>query len=226
MKSDIHSKLLDCIARADRYEAGRLTDAWIEAHGFEKVLLDVAAPVLRNVGELWQTGEEFSLAQAYVASKVVEDILEKYAQSRNNDSFQVGTKGPVVVGNIRDDLHELGRKIVISFLKADGWIVYDLGVDVEPERFLDEAAERGARVIGVSAMMYTAAEHIQSIRQAIDHRGLTGSVQLAVGGAVFRLRPELAAEVGADGMGMHAFDAGSLFERLWDRSLKMEGVHP
>jgi len=166
--------------------------------------------------------EDFSLAQAYVASKIVQDVLEKYSHGSKQDIPETEAKGPVIMGNIRDDFHALGRRIVISFLKADAWRIHDLGVDVAPVRSLDQALEAGARVIGVSAMMYTAAEHIREIRQGIDQRGLTGAIQLAVGGAVFRLRPELAQELGADGMGMHAFDAPTLFSDLWDRAAKID----
>ncbi len=222
MKADIHHKLLDCIERADRYGANRLLDEWSAVHGYQKLLVEVAAPVLRNVGEMWQDAEDFSLAQAYVASKIVEDILEKYGQTLNQTFDGKPSKGPVVIGNIEEDLHGMGRKIVKSFLKADGWQVHDLGVDVEPARFIKEAQKNHARVIGISAMMYTAAEHIREVRHEMDRTGLSGNVPLAVGGAVFRLRPELAMELGADGFAVNAFEACDLFEGLLNRSEKGE----
>ena len=88
-----------------------------------------------------------------------------------------------------------------------------------PGDFVDAALANGARVIGVSAMMLTTAENIRALRSEIDARGLGGRIQLAVGGAVFKLRPELMLEVGGDGTASSAIQAPELFERLWAHSL-------
>jgi methylmalonyl-CoA mutase cobalamin-binding domain/chain len=130
-------------------------------------------------------------------------------------SLSGNLKGPVILGNIEDDCHPLGRKIVASFLRLNGWDVRDLGIDVEAGRLVDEAILVGAKVIGVSAMIFTTARNIRKVREEIDRRGLTGMIMLAVGGAVFHLRPELVQEVGGDGTADNAFAAVSLFERLW-----------
>ena len=127
-------------------------------------------------------------------------------------------KGPVVMGNIEDDYHPLGRKMVVAFLRVAGWKVLDLGNDVMPKKFVDTALEAGACIIGASAMMYTNAMNIKKIREEIDHRGLTGYLQLAVGGAVFKLRPELVQEVGGDGTAGDATKAPALMDELWKYS--------
>ena len=119
-----------------------------------------------------------------------------------------------MIGNIEDDFHSLGRRIVGVFLTVAGWDVYDLGNDVTAEQFLGKALEVGACVIGASAMMQTTALNIRSLRELIDVRGLTDRIKLAVGGAVFNWRPELVAEVGGDGTTQNAIGADELFMRL------------
>ena len=114
----------------------------------------------------------------------------------------------------------MGRRMVATMLRSDGWIVHDLGNDVTAAEFLDKAVEVDARVIGVSAMTMTTAHNIQDVRREIDARGLTGRIQLAVGGAVFLVTPSLFAEVGGDGTSSTMFDAPRLFERLWQKSLQ------
>jgi methanogenic corrinoid protein MtbC1 len=133
-------------------------------------------------------------------------------------------KGPVLLGNVEDDFHPLGRKMVVAFLRADGWEVHDLGVDVPAEHFMDRAEETGARVIGASAMMYTTAKNVAKLREEIDRRGQAGRIQLAVGGAVFKLRPELVTTFGGDGTASSAVEAPALFERLWKRALAADSV--
>lgn len=112
--------------------------------------------------------------------------------------------------------------MVGAFLRARGWTVHDLGNDVPAATFVDKAVEAGARVIGVSAMMLTTARNIKAVREEIDRRGLTGRIQLAVGGAVFRVTAGLAEEIGADGSAANALAAVELAGRLWERSVEME----
>jgi len=95
---------------------------------------------------------------------------------------------------------------------------------VLPAEFVDAALAEGARVIGVSAMMLTNAENIARVRAELDRRGLSGRVKLAVGGAVFVMRPELVAEVGGDGTAATAMDAPALFERLAAEAAEAEAA--
>jgi methanogenic corrinoid protein MtbC1 len=153
-----------------------------------------------------------------VASKIAEDVLSRLLQEARDSGQVRPMKGPVVLGNVEDDFHPLGRKMVVAFLRSDGWEVHDLGVDVGASQFVDTAEETGAKVIGASAMMYTTAKNMAKIRNEIDRRGLTGVLKLAVGGAVFKLRPELVAGFGGDGTAASAVEASALFEKLWRKA--------
>ena len=109
------------------------------------------------------------------------------------------------------------------FLQVAGWQVYDLGIDATPEEFINKALEVDARVIGASAMIFTTAMNIKKLREEIDNRMLRGHLQLAVGGTVFKLRPELVEEVGGDGTAKNAMNAPALFDELWNASMKKGG---
>lgn len=213
---DIKASIIEKIENADKAGANSLIKEWVSENGYEGLVVDVLGPILNTVGKKWEEKEELSLAHAYVASKVAEDILQKMKSEKHKVNQILDMKGPVVLGNIEDDFHGLGRKMVSTFLQADGWTVHDLGNDVEPQTFVEEAINVGAKVIGVSAMMYTAAQHIHKVRSEIDNRGLKNRIQLAVGGTVFLLRPELVEEFGADGTSKNALDAPKLFARLWN----------
>lgn len=218
---DIHKALLEAIRKADRGEAAELLDAWSAQHGCQRMLEDVLEPVLFQIGQQWRDSESFTLAQGYMAAKVAEDALAKIAAAAN-PSPAPQVRGPVVIGNIEDDFHALGRRMVGTFLRAKGWDVRDLGNDVLAKTFVDTALEIGARVIGVSAMMLTTARNIVHLRQEIDQRAPGGRIQLAVGGAVFLVCKGLAEEVGGDGTASNAMQAADLFEELWRRSLQRE----
>lgn len=221
---DLRQALMEKIRLADRQGANVLLDAWAAEHGYERVLKEVLDPTLTEIGDHWQLAELFTLAQVYVAARVTEDVLSKIAQQKQRSAADRPPKGPVVLGNIEADFHALGRRMVGTFLRAEGWIVHDLGNDVPAEVFVDKAQEVGARVIGVSAMMMTTARNVRRVREEIDRRGLTGRIQLAVGGAVFRVCPGLVEEVGGDGTAFSALEVDGLFERLWEQAVRKETV--
>jgi methanogenic corrinoid protein MtbC1 len=219
---NIQQSLIERIHLGDRAGANALLDAWASEYGYEHLLTEVLDPTLVLIGEEWCSSDTFTLAQVYVAAKVTEDVLGKIAARRQSLSEGKPSKGPVVIGNIEEDFHALGRRMVGTFLRAEGWNVHDLGNDVPAAVFVDKAQEVGARVIGASAMMMTTARNIKRLRKEIDRRGLVGRIQLAVGGAVFRVCPGLAEEVGGDGTASNALGAAGLFNWLWDQSVRKE----
>ncbi|MFZ1376877.1 MAG: cobalamin-dependent protein [Geothrix sp.] len=219
-------ELLAAIEQADRAAATAVVDAWAVGRPFSQVVPELLTPTLETFGKQWAEGQVgVSLATGYMASKVAEDVLSRLLLEPSSDGGPaLPSRGPVLLGNVEDDFHPLGRKMVAAFLRTEGWDVRDLGVDVSPEQFVDMAEETGARVVGASAMMYTTAKNVTRIRAEIDRRGLKGRLQLAVGGAVFKLRPELVAEFGGDGMAVSALDASALFQRLWQQSLDCDAT--
>ena len=219
---NLQSELLAQIRRADRAGAAALLDKWAGEHGYERLLREVLEPALVQIGAEWLSSESYTLAQAYVAAKVTEDALVRIAERSPPQPPGNPSKGPVVIGNIEEDFHALGRRMVGTFLRVEGWQVHDLGNDVPAAAFVDRAVETGARVIGVSAMMLTTARNIRKLRDEIDRRQLAGRLQLAVGGAVFLVCPGLAEEVGSDGTAPSALKAAGLCERLWQRSLQKD----
>ncbi|NLJ47017.1 MAG: corrinoid-binding protein [Treponema sp.] len=161
---------------------------------------------------MWVDGT-ISLAQSYIAGKVADTVLHA-ALEAEGPGAALPSRGIAVLGNIEDDFHALGRKMVASFLRLDGWEVMDLGNDVSPSAFVDAAVDGGARIIGVSAMMLSTALNIRGVREELDRRNLSDRIPLAVGGAVFNMRPGLVEEVGGDGTASSAMDAPALFRSL------------
>ena len=216
--------LMNALVDADRDSANAMLDDWAASRSYRAAILEILEPVLLEIGERWAHGE-LTLAHGYVASKIAEDILIKAVASGEYDTEVEKARGPVILGNIEDDFHALGRKMVGTFLQAAGWQVVDLGNDVTAKEFIDKAEEVDARIIGASAMMYTTAANIKKLRDEIDRRGHTGRIQLAVGGAIFKLRRELVNEVGGDGTTDSAINAPKLFDELWQKSLQWEASH-
>ena len=218
---EIVASLRSAVEQADIRAGRTILDSIINEYGYTALVLDVFEPLLTDMGEKLKR-KEIPLAQSYMFSTLADQVLNAYeASEKDMDRGDVPKKGPAVMANIEDDCHPLGRKMVSTLLRIHDWEVYDLGIDVEASEIVDKAIEVGACVIGVSAMIFSTAENIIKVRKEIDERGYNGRILLAVGGAVFRLRPDLVEEVGADATAPNAFSALALFDELYERARKV-----
>lgn len=205
-------RLLQTMIDSRRDAAAEVVEQALAVGVSPKTLLaDILDPALVELGRRWEE-KIGSLSQTFVGAKIAEDVLMRCLE--HEESPLGPPKGAIVLGNIEDDFHSLGRRIVGLFLRAAGWDVYDLGNDVPPEQFIEKAMAVNACVVGVSAMTLTTAMNIRKLRDLIDNRGLEHRIKLAVGGAVFNWRPGLVAEVGGDGTAANAAGADAVASQL------------
>jgi 5-methyltetrahydrofolate--homocysteine methyltransferase len=158
------------------------------------------------VGEAFRSHEIF-LPDVLLAAKAMQaglDVLRPHLAAGG-----VPTAGRVVLGTVRGDLHDIGKNLVGILLGGAGFDVMDLGVDVSAERFVAAAVERGADVIGVSALLTTTMTGMKDVVALVRARGLAGRVKVIVGGAP--VTEAFAREIGADG---YAYDAASAALRV------------
>jgi methanogenic corrinoid protein MtbC1 len=203
----------DTINEGEKDDAVKLLSDWAKESSYKEVIFTVLEPLLIQWGKLWMQGK-LSLALGYLSGKVAEEFYLIASQSEDFLDSKSQSKGTIILGNIEDDFHPLGRRLVNIFSKAAGWNTIDLGNDVPAELFVESALENNADIIAVSAMMFTTAKNIEKIRKELDRQSLSGKIKLAVGGAVFKLRPELVADIGGDGTADNAIDAPALFDSL------------
>jgi methanogenic corrinoid protein MtbC1 len=94
----------------------------------------------------------------------------------------IPSRGAVVVGTVKGDIHDIGKDLVVLLLKASGYDVYDLGVDVSAHRFVTALQETGAKVLGLSALLTTAYGPMKETVAAVKAAGLRPGVKIMVGG--------------------------------------------
>ncbi|MBU3928309.1 MAG: cobalamin-dependent protein [Bacteroidetes bacterium] len=201
------------INEGEKDSAVQLLLEWSTKTSFKEVIFNVLEPMLTELGQLWMRGN-ISLAHGYLSGKVAEEF---YLMAAGDQEFNLSRNqhlGTVILGNIEDDFHPLGRRLVNIYAQSAGWNIVDLGTDVTAEHFIEKAIDNKADIIAVSAMMFTTAKNIIKVRKELDKNSLSGKVMLAVGGAVFKLRPELVTEIGGDGTADTAIGAPNLFETL------------
>ena len=127
-------------------------------------------------------------------------------------SAESASRGTVVLGTVKGDVHDLGKEIVGIMLKSRGFTVHDLGVDVPPERFVQAVKDHEPDVIGLSALITTTMPGMGNVIDALEEAGVRSRVKVMVGGAP--VTQEFATSIGADGYGADASQAAELAREL------------
>jgi corrinoid protein of di/trimethylamine methyltransferase len=166
---------------------------------------------VNHVGEEYAAGEMFlpDLVLAGEAMKAAVAVLEPEMQRRGTKRQMLGT---VVIGTVEGDIHDIGKTLVATMLSASGFQVYDMGVDVPVQTFLDKARETSADIVGLSALLTTTMVKQKGVIEALEEAGLRPQIKVMVGGApVTRTWAE---EIGADGFSEDAIGAVAVAKEL------------
>ena len=152
------------------------------------------------VGRRFGEGEIF-IPQVLWAAKAMQagvDILRPhFAQDVRLE------KGKIIIGTAKGDIHDIGKNLVAMMLEGAGFKVFDLGVDVAPETFVEKAEAENGDVIALSALLTTTMQSMAEVVQRIRERNLPYKV--IIGGAP--VDEAFREEIRADAYGADAMDA-------------------
>jgi len=154
-----------------------------------------------------QIGERFSQGQVFVpqmlrAAKTMQEcmkLLDPLLQEGD-----VTSKGKVLIGTVKGDLHDIGKNLVSMMLGGAGFTITDLGVDIAPEKFVQKAQEVEPDILAMSALLSTTMPSMPKTIEALMAAGIRDKVKVMIGGAP--VTEEYAQEIKADS---YASDAGS-----------------
>jgi corrinoid protein of di/trimethylamine methyltransferase len=168
-------------------------------------------PGMDTVGDAFARGELFipDLMMSGEAMKAAIATLEPELMKRKQKRKVLGK---VVMGTVQGDIHEIGKTLVSTMLSANGFQVYDLGVDVSPQQFLEKVREVGADVLGLSALLTTTILNQETVILTLKEAGLRDQVKVIIGGVP--ASPEWAEEIGADAYAENATEAVEVVKRL------------
>lgn len=156
---------------------------------------------ITKVGYLFGRGELF-LPELILSAEAMKGATDILATALPKDAKK---RGKVVIGTAQGDIHDIGKSMVVSFLQANGFEVYDIGRDVETQEFIHKAQEVDADIIGMSALLTTTMSGQKALIQELRKAGLRDRFKVMVGGAPVTQR--WADRVGADAYGVDAADA-------------------
>lgn len=125
---------------------------------------------------------------------------------------KVKSKGKVVIGTVKGDLHDIGKNIVAMLLRGAGFDIVDLGADVSKEKFLEFVKKEHADILGMSALLTTTMIYMKEIIETLKNSGLRENVKVIIGGAP--VTESYAAQINADGYAPGAASAVDLTKKL------------
>jgi 5-methyltetrahydrofolate--homocysteine methyltransferase len=124
----------------------------------------------------------------------------------------IKTKGTVIVATVKDDLHDIGKNIVSILLRGAGYIVKDLGNNIDTQVIVDAVREEKPQFLGLSALLTSTMARMADVIRTLEENGLRDQVKIIVGGAP--VSEEFAESIGADGYGADGFQAVAVVEAL------------
>jgi trimethylamine corrinoid protein len=206
--ADIYQEAAETIVNADRAGAEEVAKRALDSgiapgdimqNGFVKGI--------QEVGELFESGEVF-LPELMMSADAMAGATEVTNAALEGEAAEV--KGTIVIGTVQGDVHDIGKAIVIAYLKANGYDVTDLGRDVAADTFIAKAKETGADIIGMSALLTTTMEEQRKVIKAVKDEGLP--YKTVVGGAPCTQR--WADQIGADAYAEDANDGVKKIDAL------------
>ena len=148
---------------------------------------------------------ELFLPEMMVAARAMKEgmgIIEPHIVGES-----IVTMGKMVLGTIKDDLHDVGKNLIAMMFKGAGFEVVDLGIDVPKEKFLESIERESPEFVGISALLTTTLPNVIETIDFLRNSGIEESCRILVGGAP--VTPEFAKDAKADG---YAPDAGSAIQ--------------
>lgn len=156
-----------------------------------KVLNDGLIGAMDEVGKRFSTGELF-VPEMLLAAQAMKAGLDELKPHLGKGA--AATRGTVVIGTVKGDLHDIGKNLVAMMMEGAGFEVIDVGMDVDTQKFLAAAKEKNAGVIAMSALLTTTMPAMEEVVKAIREQGL--AIKTMVGGAP--VTPEFTQRIGAD----------------------------
>lgn len=182
-REELMKKAFDAIVEADEDMATEVLDAGA-AEGITAVelLQEGFSKGMNELGDQFGRGEIFlpELIFATEVMKVVTDRVDEELSAKGDGAVE---KGKVVMGTVEGDVHDIGKGICVSMLKASGLDVYDLGREVPVDTFIAKAEEVGADIIGTSALLTTTMTVQKDLEETLKERGLRDKYITMVGGS-------------------------------------------
>jgi methanogenic corrinoid protein MtbC1 len=203
---DIISPFEAALLSLDRLKANEILEETSGTWSSMEQLKYIVVPALERIGSGWETGR-IALTQVYMAGRICEELVEKILPREAPDR----KRQPEMAITVLKDYHLLGKRIVLSALRASGYELKDYG-RMDVNELVQQTLEDQIELLFISTLMLPSALQVESVKKRLDRS--KSPARIVVGGAPFRLDETLWKAVGADAMGFDPSDALTLIGRF------------
>jgi 5-methyltetrahydrofolate--homocysteine methyltransferase len=192
--------LADAVIKGDQSTAVEITKSALEEGTAAKNVLEEGLIAGMDVVGARFKNNEIYIPEVLIAARAMKMAMEFLEP----ELIKAGVKpvGKFLVATVQGDLHDIGKNLVAMMLKGAGFEVIDLGVDVSPEKFVEQVKAKGVQLVGLSALLTTTMPGMEKTIKALKEAGV--SAKIMIGGAP--VTQGYADKIGADG---YAADAAS-----------------
>jgi len=209
-RDELIQQAIEAMKNSDKDASFALVDQAISEGINPMELLEHGFSVgIRELGDIFSRGEIF-LPELILAADVMSKV-SNYVGSKDEAAAKALDKGTVVMATVEGDMHDIGKGIVVSLMRAQGLTVVDLGRDVSMDEVIKAAEENNANIIGTSALLTTTLQNQKLLETKLRDQGIREKYKTMVGGAPATTR--WAKQIGADA---YAEDAGEAVRKALD----------
>ena len=214
-EDDILNRLRDAVVNLDVESAKKACqDALVARMPPYKAMMEGLSKGMEIVGDKYRS-KEFFLGELIMAGEVMKEgmeILEPHMGLPNKGVNSEHVRARVVIGSVQGDLHDIGKNIVITLLRAAGFQVYDLGVDVSVREFVETVRSVRPDILAMSALLSVTMPQMKKVIDDLEREGLRDGVKIILGGAP--ISQEYADEIGADAGTKNAVEGVDICKRF------------
>jgi corrinoid protein of di/trimethylamine methyltransferase len=199
------ARLAEAVSNYETEEAVALAEQAI-ADGADPVqLIEQGLAVgLQAVSDRYSCGDAY-LPELMLAGETADSVVKVLEPALNASGGQRKVLGRIIIGTVKGDIHDIGKKIVGMMWQAAGFEVIDIGLDVPASVFVEKVKELQPDIVGASAMITTTVGEQKVVAEALAAAGVRDQVKYMIGGAA--VSPQWSAEIGADGFADNAVAA-------------------
>jgi len=192
--------LADAVIKGDQSTAVEITKSALEEGTAAKNVLEEGLIAGMDVVGARFKNNEIYIPEVLIAARAMKMAMEILEP----ELIKAGVEpvGKFLIATVQGDLHDIGKNLVAMMLKGAGFEVIDLGVDVSPEKFIEQVKAKGVQLVGMSALLTTTMPGMERTIKALKEAGV--SAKIMIGGAP--VTQGYADKIGADG---YAADAAS-----------------
>ncbi len=199
-------ELIDAFTSIQEEDVVKIVTRLLEDGTDPMEVIEVCKDAVRIIGDRFEAGEVF-IPELIMAGEMMARISIELKPRLKTDGEKM-SKGKILFGTVKGDIHDIGKDIVVFMLKVNGFEVIDLGVDVPVSTFIEQIRETQAPILGLSGLLSLAFDSMKETIAAIEKAGLRGDVQIMIGGGP--VDETVRTYSGADAWGANAMTAVTL----------------